>query len=161
ADQTDQDSLPAYEVLDEIVHMYMERNLPVERIVAAGLPRDAVEQVVRLVRISEYKRRQSPVGVRVTDRAFGRDWRYPITSGFRELGEAAHQRPSAGPPSRRGTGAGLKDLKGECDEENHGGDQAVQARRGARGARRRRHHRPRGDRGQGLRPPEGPYRALP
>ncbi len=84
ADQTDQDSLPAYEVLDEIVHMYMERNLPVERIVAAGLPRDAVEQVVRLVRISEYKRRQSPVGVRVTDRAFGRDWRYPITSGFRE-----------------------------------------------------------------------------
>jgi NAD+ synthase (glutamine-hydrolysing) len=83
-DQTDQDSLPPYEVLDEIVHMYMERNMPVERIVAAGLPRDAVAQVVRLIRISEYKRRQAPVGIRVTDQAFGRDWRYPITSGFRE-----------------------------------------------------------------------------
>ncbi len=83
-DQTDQDSLPPYEILDEIVHMYMERNLPAEVIVDAGLPRAAVEQVVRLVRISEYKRRQAPVGVRVTERAFGRDWRYPITSGFRE-----------------------------------------------------------------------------
>ena len=83
-DQTDQDSLPPYQVLDEIVHMYMERNMPVERIVAAGLPRDAVAQVVRLIRISEYKRRQAPVGIRVTDQAFGRDWRYPITSGFRE-----------------------------------------------------------------------------
>jgi NAD+ synthase (glutamine-hydrolysing) len=83
-DQTDQDSLPPYDILDEIVHMYMERNLPVESIVAAGLPREAVDQVVRLVRISEYKRRQAPVGVRVTERAFGRDWRYPITSGFRE-----------------------------------------------------------------------------
>lgn len=84
ADQTDQDSLPPYEILDEIVQMYMERNLPVGEIVEAGLPRDAVMQVLRLIRISEYKRRQSPVGIRVTDRAFGRDWRYPITSMFRE-----------------------------------------------------------------------------
>ena len=83
-DQTDQDSLPPYDILDEIVHMYMERNMPVEQIVDAGLPRDAVAQVVRLIRISEYKRRQAPVGIRVTDRAFGRDWRYPITSRFRE-----------------------------------------------------------------------------
>ncbi len=83
-DQTDQDSLPPYEVLDEIVHMYMERNMAVEQIVAAGLPGDAVAQVVRLIRVSEYKRRQAPVGIRVTDRAFGRDWRYPITSRFRE-----------------------------------------------------------------------------
>ena len=83
-DQTDQDSLPPYEILDEIVQMYMERNLPVEQIVAAGLPREAVQQVVRLIRISEYKRRQAPVGIRITDRAFGRDWRYPITSKFRE-----------------------------------------------------------------------------
>jgi NAD+ synthase (glutamine-hydrolysing) len=83
-DQTDQDSLPPYEILDEIVQMYMERNLSVEEMVAAGLPPDAVEQVVRLIRLSEYKRRQAPVGVRVTDRAFGRDWRYPITSKFRE-----------------------------------------------------------------------------
>ena len=84
ADQTDQDSLPPYEILDEIVQMYMERNMSVEQMVAAGLPADAVRQVVRLIRISEYKRRQAPVGVRVTDRAFGRDWRYPITSRFRE-----------------------------------------------------------------------------
>ena len=84
ADQTDQDSLPPYEILDEIVQMYMERNMAVEQMIEVGLPRDAVHQVVRLIRISEYKRRQAPVGVRVTDRAFGRDWRYPITSKFRE-----------------------------------------------------------------------------
>jgi NAD+ synthase (glutamine-hydrolysing) len=84
AEQTDQDSLPPYEILDEIVQMYMERNMAVAEMVAAGLPADAVHQVVRLIRISEYKRRQAPVGVRVTDRAFGRDWRYPITSRFRE-----------------------------------------------------------------------------
>jgi NAD+ synthase (glutamine-hydrolysing) len=83
-DQTDQDSLPPYEILDEIVQMYMERNLSVAQMVEAGLPAEAVDQVVRLIRISEYKRRQAPVGVRVTDRAFGRDWRYPITSKFRE-----------------------------------------------------------------------------
>ena len=83
-DQTDQDSLPAYEILDEIVQMYMERNMSVEQMLNAGLPADAVHQVVRLIRISEYKRRQAPAGVRVTDRAFGRDWRYPITSRFRE-----------------------------------------------------------------------------
>ena len=84
ADQTDQDSLPPYEILDEIVQMYMERNMAVEQMIEVGLPRDAVHQVVRLIRISEYKRRQAPVGVRVTVRAFGRDWRYPITSMFRE-----------------------------------------------------------------------------
>jgi NAD+ synthase (glutamine-hydrolysing) len=84
ADQTDQDTLPPYEILDEIVQLYMERNMSVEQMVESGLPRDAVNQVVRLIRISEYKRRQSPVSIRVTDRAFGRDWRYPITSKFRE-----------------------------------------------------------------------------
>jgi NAD+ synthase (glutamine-hydrolysing) len=84
ADQTDQDTLPPYEILDEIVQLYMERNMSVEQMVEGGLPRDAVNQVLRLIRISEYKRRQSPVGIRVTDRAFGRDWRYPITSKFRE-----------------------------------------------------------------------------
>ncbi|MGE0798864.1 MAG: NAD+ synthase [Lautropia sp.] len=83
-DQTDQDSLPPYEVLDEIVQMYMERNLSVGQIVEAGLPVEAVNQVVRLIRLAEYKRRQAPVGIRITDRAFGRDWRYPITSKFRE-----------------------------------------------------------------------------
>ena len=83
-DQTDQDSLPPYDQLDGIMQLYMEENRGPEEIVAAGYPREAVERVVRLMRISEYKRRQSPVGIRVTHRAFGRDWRYPITSKFRD-----------------------------------------------------------------------------
>ncbi|MCP5264474.1 MAG: NAD+ synthase [Burkholderiaceae bacterium] len=84
ADQTDQDSLPAYDILDGIMQMYMEDNRSVVEIIAAGYPREAVEQVVRLMRINEYKRRQAPIGIRVTHRAFGRDWRQPITSKFRE-----------------------------------------------------------------------------
>ena len=83
-DQKDQDSLPEYEVLDGIMQMYMEDNRSSAEILAAGYPRDAVERVVRLMRINEYKRRQAPVGIRVTQRAFGRDWRYPITSKFRD-----------------------------------------------------------------------------
>jgi NAD+ synthase (glutamine-hydrolysing) len=83
-DQTDQDSLPPYDQLDGIVQMYMEENRGVDEIVAAGYPREAVDKVVRLMRISEYKRRQAPVGIRVTQRAFGRDWRYPITSRYRD-----------------------------------------------------------------------------
>jgi NAD+ synthase (glutamine-hydrolysing) len=83
-DQTDQDSLPPYDQLDGIVQMYMEDDRRIEDIVAAGFPRPAVDKVVRLMRISEYKRRQAPVGIRVTHRAFGRDWRYPITSKFRD-----------------------------------------------------------------------------
>jgi NAD+ synthase (glutamine-hydrolysing) len=83
-DQKDQDSLPPYDQLDGIVQMYMEEDRRVDEIVAAGFPREAVDKVVRLMRISEYKRRQAPVGIRVTPRAFGRDWRYPITSKFRD-----------------------------------------------------------------------------
>ncbi len=82
-DQTDQDSLPDYEVLDAIIERYMENDMDPAQIVAAGYPQAAVEQVVRLIRINEYKRRQSPVGVRVTHRGFGKDWRYPITSKYR------------------------------------------------------------------------------
>lgn len=82
--QTDQDALPPYDQLDGIVQRYMEENQRVEEIVAAGYPREAVDTVVRLMRTSEYKRRQAPVGIRVTPRAFGRDWRYPITSKFRD-----------------------------------------------------------------------------
>ena len=84
-DQTDQDSLPPYEVLDAIMQMYMEQNRSVAEILATGLPGDAVERVVRLIQLNEYKRRQAPVGIRVTHRAFGRDWRYPITSKFRDV----------------------------------------------------------------------------
>ena len=83
-DQKDQDSLPAYEVLDGIVQMYMEDNRSIEDMLAAGYPEDAVRKVVRLIKINEYKRRQAPIGIRVTHRAFGRDWRYPITSKFKE-----------------------------------------------------------------------------
>ncbi len=83
ADQTDQDSLPPYEVLDAILRRYMEEDQGIEEIVAAGLPRADVERVTRLIKVNEYKRRQAPIGIRITHRAFGRDWRYPITSKFR------------------------------------------------------------------------------
>jgi len=83
-DQTDQDSLPPYEVLDAIMRMYMEEDLGIAEILAAGHRSEDVERVTRLIKINEYKRRQAPVGIRVTHRAFGRDWRYPITSKFRE-----------------------------------------------------------------------------
>jgi NAD+ synthase (glutamine-hydrolysing) len=82
-DQTDQDSLPPYEVLDEIVSRFMENDQSSEDIIAAGFARADVEKVTRLIRINEYKRRQSPVGIRVTHRSFGKDWRYPITNKFR------------------------------------------------------------------------------
>ena len=82
ADQTDQDSLPPYEVLDAILARYMENDESVDTIVAAGFERSVVERVARLIRINEYKRRQAPVGIRVTHRSFGKDWRYPITSKF-------------------------------------------------------------------------------
>lgn len=82
-DQTDQDSLPPYEVLDAIMQRYMEDDQGIEEIVAAGYAREDVERVTRLLKINEYKRRQAPVGIRITHRAFGRDWRYPITSKFR------------------------------------------------------------------------------
>ncbi|TSE27299.1 Glutamine-dependent NAD(+) synthetase [Tepidimonas sediminis] len=81
--QTDQDSLPPYEVLDAIVERYMENDRSVEEIVAEGFDRAAVEQVVRLLRLNEYKRRQAPVGIRVTHRSFGKDWRYPNTNRWR------------------------------------------------------------------------------
>ncbi len=82
-DQTDQDSLPSYEVLDGIVERYMEQNQSIAQIIAAGFEPESVEKVTRLIKLNEYKRRQAPPGVRVTTRAFGRDWRYPITSQFR------------------------------------------------------------------------------
>jgi NAD+ synthase (glutamine-hydrolysing) len=82
-DQTDQDSLPPYEVLDAIVERYMENDESIESMVAAGFERADVELVTRLIKINEYKRRQSPVGIRVTHRSFGKDWRYPITNRFR------------------------------------------------------------------------------
>ncbi|KWN20382.1 NAD synthetase [Burkholderia territorii] len=82
--QTDQDSLPPYDVLDAIMRMYMEEDRPLAEIVAAGYAEADVARVTQLIKINEYKRRQAPIGIRVTHRAFGRDWRYPITSRFTE-----------------------------------------------------------------------------
>jgi NAD+ synthase (glutamine-hydrolysing) len=81
--QVDQDSLPPYEILDAILERYMENDQGVEEIIAAGFERAVVERVARLIRVNEYKRRQAPVGIRVTHRSFGKDWRYPITGKFR------------------------------------------------------------------------------
>ncbi len=83
-DQTDQDNLPEYEVIDAIIDGYVEWNRSPAQLVAAGYAKSAVDQIVRLIRINEYKRRQSPPGPRITHRAFGRDWRYPLSNGFRE-----------------------------------------------------------------------------
>ena len=82
-DQKDQDSLPPYEVLDAILQRYMQEDQGIDEIVAAGFAPADVERVTRLIKINEYKRRQSPVGIRITHRGFGRYWRYPITSKFR------------------------------------------------------------------------------
>ncbi len=82
-DQVDSDSLPAYDVLDAIVEMYVEEDRGVDEIVAAGYARSAVERIVGLIHINEYKRRQAPPGIRITHRGFGKDWRYPITNRYR------------------------------------------------------------------------------
>jgi len=82
-DQKDSDSLPAYDVLDAILEAFIEEDLSVDEIVARGFDRATVGRVLDLVKRNEYKRRQAPPGVRVSRRAFGRDWRYPITNGYR------------------------------------------------------------------------------
>lgn len=82
-DQKDSDSLPPYEVLDAILELFIEDNLSVDEISSRGFDRETVGRVLEMVKRNEYKRRQAPPGVRISDRAFGRDWRYPITSGYR------------------------------------------------------------------------------
>ena len=82
ADQRDEDSLPAYDVLDAILLGYVEGDLDADTLVAHGLPREDVERVIRLVDLAEYKRRQAPPGIRISTRAFGRDRRLPITNRF-------------------------------------------------------------------------------
>ena len=81
-DQKDEDSLPPYEVLDRILELYVEQDFSADDIVAAGMNPEQVRRVLRLVDVNEYKRRQAPIGVRITRRGFGRDRRYPITSGW-------------------------------------------------------------------------------
>jgi NAD+ synthase (glutamine-hydrolysing) len=82
-DQKDTDSLPAYEVLDPILEAFIEEDLSVDQITARGFDRVTVGRILDMVKRNEYKRRQAPPGVRVSGRAFGRDWRYPITSGYK------------------------------------------------------------------------------
>ena len=82
-DQKDTDSLPPYAVLDPILEAFIEEDLSVDEICARGFERAVVTRILNLVQRNEYKRRQAPPGVRVSRRAFGRDWRYPITSGYR------------------------------------------------------------------------------
>lgn len=82
-DQKDQDSLPPYDVLDAIMEAYVEQYRSPQEIIAQGYAPADVDRVIRLIRISEYKRRQAPVGIRITSRGFGKDWRYPITNKFR------------------------------------------------------------------------------
>jgi NAD+ synthase (glutamine-hydrolysing) len=83
ADQTDQDSLPPYDVLDAILQRYMENDESIEQIVASGFDASVVERITHLIKVNEYKRRQAPIGIRVSHRSFGKDWRYPVTSKFR------------------------------------------------------------------------------
>jgi NAD+ synthase (glutamine-hydrolysing) len=82
-DQKDSDSLPPYEILDAILELFIEDDLSVDEIASRGFDRATVGRVLDMVKRNEYKRRQAPPGVRISDRAFGRDWRYPITSGYR------------------------------------------------------------------------------
>jgi len=86
-DQTDQDSLPPYEILDAIMECYVEHDMCPHDIIAQGFAEHDVRRVVKLIDCSEYKRRQSPVGVRITPRGFGKDRRYPITSKYRPWNE--------------------------------------------------------------------------
>lgn len=80
--QHDSDSLPPYDVLDPILEAFIEEDLSVEEIVKRGFERETVTSILEMVKRNEYKRRQAPPGVRISNRAFGRDWRYPITSGY-------------------------------------------------------------------------------
>ena len=83
ADQKDTDSLPPYEVMDPILEAFIEADLSVDEISARGFDRATVGRILEMVKRNEYKRRQAPPGIRISGRAFGRDWRYPITSGYR------------------------------------------------------------------------------
>ena len=84
-DQKDEDSLPPYPILDDILERYIEQDQSRDDILQAGYEQQAVDRVLRLVEQNEYKRRQAPPGVKITTRAFGRERRFPMTSGFSKL----------------------------------------------------------------------------
>jgi NAD+ synthase len=102
--QTDQDSLPPYEILDGILERLVEREEPLASIVEAGFDREVVARIDRLLNIAEYKRRQAAPGVKVTQRNFGRDRRYPITNRFRDAGKPLPE-PDQALVSRAGRGS--------------------------------------------------------
>ncbi|MGC1693990.1 MAG: NAD+ synthase, partial [Pseudolabrys sp.] len=104
--QTDQDSLPPYDMLDAILERLVEREEPISAIVAAGFDRDTVVRIERMLNIAEYKRRQAAPGVKVTLKNFGRDRRYPITNRFRDPGTplpAPDVSPVTGKPAKTAT----------------------------------------------------------
>ncbi len=102
--QKDQDSLPPYEVLDDILECLVEKEMRVAEIVAKGHDIETVRKVERLLYLSEYKRRQAAPGVKVTKRSFGRDRRYPIVNRFRDAGTIPPVAPTTRkpPPGSRG-----------------------------------------------------------
>jgi NAD+ synthase len=95
--QTDQDSLPPYPVLDDILRCLVEDEMRLSDVIARGHDEAVVRKVERLLYLAEYKRRQSAPGVKVTRRNFGRDRRYPIVNRFRDGGEAPYVAPANGP----------------------------------------------------------------
>ncbi|HLB57503.1 MAG TPA: NAD(+) synthase, partial [Gammaproteobacteria bacterium] len=80
--QIDQDTLPPYDILDAILNLFIEKDLDVDTIIAQGFDEKIVRKIIKMVLKNEYKRRQAPPGVRISEKAFGRDRRYPITSGY-------------------------------------------------------------------------------
>ena len=82
-DQKDSDSLPDYTILDPVLEAFIEEDLSVTEITKRGFDQDTVVRILEMVKSNEFKRRQAPPGVRISSRAFGRDWRYPITSGYK------------------------------------------------------------------------------
>jgi NH3-dependent NAD+ synthetase len=83
-DQCDQDDLPPYEILDEVLQAYLEEHKSVEEIVAGGMDAQLVRDIVRRIKLNEYKRKQAPLGIKVTTKAFGPGRRYPVVQGFVE-----------------------------------------------------------------------------
>ena len=90
-DQTDQDTLPPYRILDTIIELYVERDLSIDEIVSRGLDRKTVRRMVRMIDMNEYKRRQAPPGIKITPKAFGRDRRLPITNRYRGTGSKSRR----------------------------------------------------------------------
>jgi NAD+ synthase len=103
-DQRDEDSLPPYSMLDQILERLVEREEPIATIVEAGFDRETVVRIERMLNVAEYKRRQAAPGVKVTLKNFGRDRRYPIVNRFRDPGTP----PSPPDPSLKSPAAGVK-----------------------------------------------------